>query len=70
MSKHTSLMVVAIFAAMSASPAAIAQVQKREQEHKGTAAQGTVQKQDHKKVQAKDKKQDGSGEGKQAKGSK
>lgn len=71
MKQRTTLMLAAVFAVVSASPAVLhAQTQKRDQADKGTPAQGTVQKKDQGKSQAKDKKKDGSGEGKQAKGSK
>ncbi len=65
MSKYTSLLVAAAFAAAAASPVAMAQVQKREQVDKGTAAQGTGdQKKAADKRAVQDKKKDGSGEGK------
>ena len=70
MSKLLSTLVAALFAIAIASPGAFAQDQKKEQIHKGTPEQGTVQKKEH----AKDKKKDGTGgamkkgEGKKADG--
>lgn len=54
MSKVLSTLVAAIFATMTLSPAAFAQDQKKEQVHKGTAEQGTVQKKEQQKAQKKD----------------
>ena len=61
MKKFFAYLLAALFAAMTTLPAsAFAQDQKREQVHKGTPAQGTVQK----KEQQKAHKQDGSGKAK------
>lgn len=72
MSKLLSTLVAALFAVATITPAAFAQDQKKEQVHKGTAEQGTVQKKEQQKAQKKDgtggeKKK---GEGKKAAASK
>ena len=54
MSKLLSTVVAALFAVAIATPTAFAQDQKKEQVHKGTPEQGTVQKKDQKKAQKKD----------------
>jgi pentapeptide MXKDX repeat protein len=54
MTKTISTLVAAVFAAMTLTPAAFAQDQKKEQVHKGTAEQGTVQKKEQQKAQKKD----------------
>ena len=63
MKRLFAYMLATVFAAMTAMPVSgLAQDQKKEQVHKGTPAQGTVQKQEHKK----DRKKDGSGKTKAA----
>jgi pentapeptide MXKDX repeat protein len=57
MSKLIATLLAGAFAAVTISPVALAQDQKKEQVHKGTPEQGTVQKKDQKKA----KKKDGSG---------
>jgi hypothetical protein len=60
MQKLASILAAGAIAVALAAPAAFAQDQKKEQVHKGTPEQGTVQK--HKKTQ----KKDGSGKKKAA----
>jgi Ni/Co efflux regulator RcnB len=55
MSRLISTLLAGLFAAVVLSPVALAQDKKKEQAHKGTPEQGTVQKQD------KVRKKDGSG---------
>lgn len=62
MIKLTSVALAAVFAAVTMSPAAFAQDQKKQQIHKGTPEQGTVQKKEHKQA----KKKDGTGKAKAA----
>jgi hypothetical protein len=58
MKKLYALTLAGAFAAITALPSAVlAQDQKKQQVHKGTPAQGTVQKKEHKK----DRKKDGAG---------
>ena len=57
MSKLLTTLVACVFAAAALTPTAFAQDQKKEQVHKGTPEQGTVQKKE--KTQAK--KKDGTG---------
>jgi Ni/Co efflux regulator RcnB len=62
MKKLMSTLVAAAFAATVLTPAAFAQDKKKEQAHKGTPEQGSVQKKDQKKAA----KKDGSGKKKAA----
>jgi len=57
MSKLLTTLVAGVFAVATLTPAAFAQDQKKEQVHKGTSEQGTVQK----KEKAQAKKKDGTG---------
>ena len=60
MSKLLTTLVAGVFAAAALTPAAFAQDQKKEQVHKGTPEQGTVQK----KEKAHAQKKDGTGKAK------
>ena len=68
MRKATSTAVCTLFALNVLIVPAFAQDQKKEQVHKGTQAQGTVQKKGQKKGQKKDQKKDSTGTGAQKKG--
>jgi hypothetical protein len=54
--KFLTAVLAAVFAVVAASPVALAQAQKKEQVHKGTPEQGTVQKKDQTKAKADAKK--------------